>query len=388
MRLQERCFNALQRRMLIYNACCEDPALDCEALNLNGSDRVLVITSGGCNALAYLLAGAGQVDAVDLNPCQNALLEFKAAAIRGLDFADVWELFGCGRSRRVRAMYGDAIRRQLTEPARRFWDSRLHLFHGSRLRPSFYHHGGWGLVMRIIQASWQVRDLRRAIEGLFATSSLAEQWEHYTAHLRSHLWQRWFCWLASRPLAHAMLGIPPRQRRAIMSYPGGLYGYGQALLDDLVARVPFASNYFMRANALGEYSRDCCPEYLTPEGFYALKGGLLERLNIHTASVTEYLEACPSGIAKFVLLDHMDWLESDALRREWRAILSRAAPGATILFRSALQEVDYLDGLTLEHQGRVVRLGDLLTYDRELAAALHQRDRVHLYGSFSIARLC
>src|SRR6187200_2856621 len=133
MRLHERFFSALQQT-LIYNACCEDPAIDCAALNLSGSDRVLVITSGGCNALAYLLAGAGAVNAVDLNPCQNALLEFKAAAIRELDFADMWELFGLGRCSRIRAIYQDAIRKQLTEAAQRFWGHRLHLFRGSRMR--------------------------------------------------------------------------------------------------------------------------------------------------------------------------------------------------------------------------------------------------------------
>ena len=135
--------------------------------------------------------------------------------------------------------------------------------------------------------------------------------------------------------SHALLGIPPRQRQFILNYPGGLHAYGQALLDDLVARIPFASNYFMRVNALGHYTQECCPEYLTPRGFDALKAGLLDRLTIHTASVTEYLRRCDSGITRFVLLDHMDWLDHDALREEWQAILAKAAPRATILFRSA-----------------------------------------------------
>jgi S-adenosylmethionine-diacylglycerol 3-amino-3-carboxypropyl transferase len=387
MSWQERCFHSLQRRMIVYNACCEDPALDCEALSLKSDDRALVITSGGCNALAYLLAGAGRVEAVDVNPCQNALLEFKAAAIRALDLEDVWELFGEGRCPRVRALYGDAIRRLLSTAARQFWDRRLHLFHGSLLRPSFHHHGGWGCMMRLIQASWQVRGLRRAVEQLFETSTLSEQWEHYAVHLRPYLWQRWFCWLASRSFSYALLGIPPRQRRFILNYPGGLFRYGQALLDDLVAHIPLATNYFMHANAFGCYRKNCCPDYLVPEGFRALKNGLLERLSVHTASVTSYLDRCGEGITKFVLLDHMDWLSPAALVEEWEVILAKAAPGAVILFRSALIEVNYLDDLIVTHRGRQRRLGELLVYDRELAAALHRRDRVHLYGSFSICRL-
>lgn len=384
---QSSWFDALHRRLLIYNACCEDPAVDCEALNLSHSDRVLVITSGGCNALHYLLAGAGYVEAVDLNPCQGALLEFKLAAIRRLAFSEVWELFGVGRRATVRELYFESLREDLSAPARQFWDRRLHVFKGSLGRPSFYHHGGWGLMMWLIQSSWKVRGLRRAVEKLFETTSPGEQWEHYVATLRPYLWQRWFCWLASRSLSHALLGIPPRQRTYILNYPGGLYHYGQQLLDDLVRRIPFSTNYFMHVNALGHYRRDCCPEYLTERGFMRLKNGLIDRISVHTATVEQQLCQSNRQYSKLVLLDHLDWLDEEILREEWNAILAKAMPGATILFRSALQSPDFVENLTVSWRGNSVRLGDLLNWDREKAKSLHERDRVHLYGSFSIARL-
>src|SRR5262249_29906839 len=155
----------------------EDPAVDRAALgSLSAADRVLVITSGGCNALDYLVAGAGTVEAVDSNPCQSALLEFKAAAIRGLGFGDFWELFGKGRSRRTNQMYRDAVRPVLSHPARLFWDRHLHYFAGRAPRESFYHHGGWGLMMWLIVGYWKhVRGLRRPLEALFGAADLAEQ---------------------------------------------------------------------------------------------------------------------------------------------------------------------------------------------------------------------
>src|SRR5262249_12381767 len=51
-----RIFKAAHRRHLIYNTCWEDPRLDRVALDLGPADRVMVITSAGCNALDYLLA--------------------------------------------------------------------------------------------------------------------------------------------------------------------------------------------------------------------------------------------------------------------------------------------------------------------------------------------
>jgi S-adenosylmethionine-diacylglycerol 3-amino-3-carboxypropyl transferase len=172
-----------------------------------------------------------------------------------------------------------------------------------------------------------------------------------------------------------------------MNYPGGLFRWGQALLDDLMANIPFATNYFMRANVLGAYTPQCCPEYLTPEGFSRLKSGLIDRLTIDTASVTEYLQQTRPGISKFALLDHLDWMESREIIEEWEAILAKARPGATVIFRSALADVAYLDKLPVSFQGRPAAIGSFLRYDREQAASLHARDRVHLYGSFSVATL-
>src|SRR5471030_2707712 len=85
-RINTRIFKAVHGKNLIYNTCWEDPALDRVALQLQPNDRLVVISSAGCNALDYLLAGTGEVNAVDVNPIQNALLEFKVAALRTLDY--------------------------------------------------------------------------------------------------------------------------------------------------------------------------------------------------------------------------------------------------------------------------------------------------------------
>ena len=91
-----RVFKFVHGNNLVYNTCWEDPRLDRQALELTAQDRVLVITSAGCNALDYLLAGAGHVYAVDMNPRQNALLELKLSAIRNLDYERFFQMFGQG----------------------------------------------------------------------------------------------------------------------------------------------------------------------------------------------------------------------------------------------------------------------------------------------------
>ncbi len=68
-------------------------------------DRVLVIPSGGCNALDYLLEQPAHVYAVDVNHQQNALLALKIAGIRSLDWEDFFSIFGVGRHPRIDDIY-------------------------------------------------------------------------------------------------------------------------------------------------------------------------------------------------------------------------------------------------------------------------------------------
>lgn len=69
------------------------------------------------------------------------------------------------------------------------------------------------------------------------------------------------------------------------------------------------------------------------------------------------------------------------------SLIDRALLGTRILWRSGGLRVDYVDPIKISQRGRWRLVGDLLTYHRDLAEALHRQDRVHTYGSFYIADL-
>ena len=58
-------------------------------LGLNDESDVVMITSAGDNALDYLLDGPRQINCIDVNSRQNALLELKLAGLNSLD----WKFF-------------------------------------------------------------------------------------------------------------------------------------------------------------------------------------------------------------------------------------------------------------------------------------------------------
>jgi S-adenosylmethionine-diacylglycerol 3-amino-3-carboxypropyl transferase len=390
-RLSSRIFKAVHRRNLVYNTCWEDPALDREALEFSADDRVAMITSAGCNALDYLLAGAGEVNAVDVNPIQNALLELKVAAIRGLDYESFFDLFGRGGSLSARAMYHDALRGQLSEVAQAYWDKHIGFFAGKGWRHSFYYRGSSGLLAKLVLVNARVlHRMHDAIDELLAAKTVEEQRALYETKVRDRLWTPWLRWFLSRTLTLTLVGVPwPQRDQIVRQYPGGVAKFIRDAFEAVVCQLPFCDNYFWRVYLQGYYTKDCCPEYLKPANFAPLRERL-GRLKIHTAPLVDFLRGTEPGLSKFVLLDHMDWLSCynpAGLVDEWEAILAAARPGARAIYRSAGLKVDFLDHLRVRYGGLEADLGTLLRYHPEKMAALHARDRVHTYGSFYIADL-
>jgi S-adenosylmethionine-diacylglycerol 3-amino-3-carboxypropyl transferase len=381
--INQKVFDAIYGRSLVYNTCWEDPAVDRLALNLRADDTLVVITSAGCNVLDYALEGPGCIHAIDANPRQTALLELKLAGIRRLDFPDFFALFGRGLHDRFRHLYLAALRPDLSPFARAFWDRRADWFtHG------FYYRGLAGTVARSFRTYLKARPrLASGVDALFEARSIEEQRAIYDDRVAPLLWDRWVNWALSRQFTMSMLGVPCAQRREVQSEHGrGVSGYVREAIEYVSRELPLWTNYFWRVYFNGHYTEDCCPEYLRHENFDALKRGLVDRIVPHTCTVTQFLQTTDERISKFVLLDHMDWMSASRLERleeEWAAILSRARSGARILFRSAHSAPSYLERIRIGEGARGLR--DVLVFHRDLAAKLQRLDRVHTYAGFHIA---
>ncbi len=391
-RISRRMFDMVHRRNLVYNTCWEDPRLDHEALELGPDDTVLVITSAGCNALDYALAGPQRVNAVDMNFRQNALLELKQAAIRELDHPTFFELFGRGRLESWHEVYDAKLRNQLGPISQRYWDKQGGKFFNAAKR-SFYFRGSSGSFAWMMR--WyidRVARMRAEVTEMLDAADLDEQRRVFSEKkIRQRLFKPFIRWALRRDMTLAMLGVPRSQRRQLdREYPGGVSGFVGDRIEEVFTRQTLSDNYFWRVYLTGEYTPTCCPRYLEPEHFAALKDGLVDRVQTHTASILGFLEGHEGTISRYVLLDHMDWLYArlqDVLQAEWQGIVDRAAPGTRILWRSAGLKCDFVDPLVVESSGTEHAVGDRLSYNTELAEKLHERDRVNTYGTFYIADL-
>ena len=388
--VNRRIFTTVHGNNLVYNTCWEDPRLDREALQFGPDDNVLVITSAGCNALDYALAGPNQVNAVDMNPRQNALLDLKMSGIRNLDFEDFFTMFGEGRLPGVKEIYQQKLRAQLPAWSADFWDKRIKWFDNPR--KTFYYRGTSGAVARLVKTyTDNVIRVRPHLDSLLNAQSVEEQKTIYETHLKKKFWSGLMKFAMNRDTTMSMLVVPKAQRKQIETqYRGGLVKFIQDCMESVFVELPMKDNYFWRVYMNGSYSRECCPEYLKPDNFEALKNGLVDRISTHTDSVQGFLEKYDGQISRYILLDHMDWLSDQffpLLESEWQAIVDRAAPGARIIWRSGGLRTDFIDEVKINRNGEIQKVSPMLSYDEPLAQRLHEKDRVHTYGSFYIAEL-
>ena len=387
--LNVRMFNFVHQNNLVYNTCWEDPRLDRVAMDTGPNDNILVITSAGCNALDYALTKPNAVHAVDMNPRQNALLELKQAGIRTLEFEDFFAMFGQGSHDNATKIYRQAMRSSLSPWSRDYWDKKIKLFDK---RKSFYFFGTSGRFARFINFYVdRIVRVRPWLNQLLSAENVAEQRAIYDDNLRDRFWTKPLNFAMGQNATLSMLGVPRAQRQQVdKHYEGGIVQFIHDSIEAVFARLPIHDNYFWRVYLTGQYTPECCPEYLKPDNFQTLKSGLVDKVHTYTDSVEGFLRKHDVQISRYVLLDHMDWLSTQfypLLESEWQAILLRAAPNARVLWRSGGLRTDFVDRVNVQLNGQNREVGELLTYHKEMAEELHEQDRVHTYGSFYIADL-
>jgi S-adenosylmethionine-diacylglycerol 3-amino-3-carboxypropyl transferase len=390
-RIQSRVFGFVHGNNLVYNTCWEDPRLDRVALELKPTDRIMMITSAGCNALDYVLQGPEHIHCIDVNPRQNALLDLKIAAIKKLAYEDFFQFFGRGGHPHAALIYRQTLRAALPEPSQQYWDRHIRAFSGSPSKPSFYFHGTSGMFARSVNLYVdKVARIRGPVMELFNAKSIAEQNEVYDHKLRKVFWTKFVRWIVSRDSTLSLLGVPRSQRHEVeREYPGGIGQFIEDSVETVMTKLPIHDNYFWRVYMTGHYTPTCCPEYVKAENFEKLKG-LVDRISTHTMTILDFLKQNEVAISRYVLLDHMDWLSSfslEVLRDEWQALVDRATPDCRFLWRSGGLRVTYVDPLVVKVNGQDRKVGDLLKYNTELTERLHPLDRVHTYGSFYVADL-
>ncbi|CAI5999109.1 unnamed protein product [Closterium sp. NIES-64] len=361
----------------LYSLSWEDPREDDKVLDINPSDTILTLTSGGCNALDLVLQGAGKVVGVDINPAQSYLLELKRAAILRLPFEDVWKMFGEG----VHEGFPELLERELvpflSQGATNFWRWKKYYF-----RNGIYFHGGMGRLIRAVRVLAKLTRMEKWIDNLVNAPSVETQYEIWTNTIgrwltRANMFARIFgFFFTNRVVLWFCAGIARGQLRLIRK-EDNVYRYVVRCLDSVAETTSLRdSNYFYRCCLTGQFSRNCCPRFLQEPCFNKLKTELAARdcMLISTSFFVEELRA--RMYTKVILMDHVDWLGQRDIDTLCRALKDQVKPGGRVIWRSASRNPEYAKDIE--------KAGFKVVQVRSITQQQYM-DRVNMYASFYVA---
>lgn len=344
---------------LNYASVNEDWRTEAEALRFRGGERTLCVTGSGDRALDLLLHDPGRIVAIDLVPAQSHLLRLKMAAIARLPYPGYAAFLGLTPAEGTwRAEVWRGLRSDLPAEARAFWDGAE-----PALRAGVLYQGRWERHYR--RVARLARLLRpRLIDRLFKFSDLEAQRRFVRERWDSPLWRAAWRIVCHPAFSRLTFGDPAFYAHVAVSPGRVLYERMRASLERYLARENFMVSLALR----GRLAEEDLPPYLTEAG-HALLRGRLDRIEVVTGDVVEYLERPGSGpFDRFSLSDVPSYLGAAEFARFVEGVTRSAAPGARVCIRQFLTRYELPGGVAKRWRR-----------DRALEARLAAEDRSFAY---------
>ncbi|MBX7174082.1 MAG: BtaA family protein [Pyrinomonadaceae bacterium] len=362
----------------VYNQIWEDPRVDLQALKLDENSRVITISSGGCNALNYLVEKPEKVTAVDLNRHHIFLLRLKLAALEFLPtHGDFFAFFGHGKGEQNTKNYQRFIAPNLDEETRNFWDKKIGIFN----KDGLYEHSRNGYFLRFFHRFANLIGCQP--HKVLEAKNKAEQLELYEKYVNPFFDSFFIKTVGKLPITMFGLGIPPQQYEELkkdLAEGGSIIDIYRERTKRLAVDYPISENYFAWQAFARKYDTEkfqAVPEYLKAENFAGLKENV-SRVSAKIGSVTDEIKSQPVGtFNRFVFLDAQDWMNPPILTDLWSTIAERGEKGSRIIFRTAGANSPLENALPTELLAK-------FKYEKDWSEELFKQDRASIYGGFHL----
>ena len=162
------------KNKIYYSQCWEDPYVLLKGLEINKEDKIISITSGGCNTLTLLLKDPKEIVALDINYAQNYLLELKISAIKYLSYENLLAFFGVEPCKDRLSFYY-LLRNNLTTDAKEWWDNNTNL-----IEQGVIHTGKLEIYFRVFSRFiLPLIHSKKTVQYLFTEKTQEQQSEFY-----------------------------------------------------------------------------------------------------------------------------------------------------------------------------------------------------------------
>ena len=352
---------------ILYAQCWEDPEMDRIAFKIKPGDTVFSITSGGCNALAFLLDDPAKVICLDMNRFQNYLLSLKISAFKTLGYNETLEFFGVQPSDRRWELY-EKLKPILSEEEQLYWNNKK-----ADINRGIIHCGKYERYMHLLKRVFRILIGKKIISELFNASSIEEQRILFKNKWDNFKW-RLFCRIfLSRAFASMLFD------KAFYKYLEPTFSfekYYRSAVRKAVTELPAKENYFLAYILSGNYFIDNLPVYLKKENYNFIRDHV-DRIKMVTSGCQEYLRSLPRDtISKFNFTNIFEWMSIEEFTLLLLETLRTAKNGAVITYRNHLVT-----------RNRPEMFADQIIPDMKLSIELQKRDRSFIYKAYVVERI-
>ena len=357
----------MQKTPIHYSQCWEDTDLLLNALRVNERDRILSITSGGCNTLALASVFPRSIDAVDVSKAQYHLLELKICMLKSLDHEQVMELMGVFSSDYRIDLY-NTVRALLSNDSQIFWDKNKEL-----IKTGIAHSGKFEKYLRYFSRYLlPLAHGKRHIEELLKPKSREEQEYFYQFVWNNLNWRLLFQVFFSEPV------MKKAGRSREMFYHANIRNVSAHYLSktkEAFTKPTVFNNPYLEYILKGNYE-DQYPYILQPHNFLRIKEQL-HRINNNNCDLLDYLKRAKDNyFTKMNLSDVFEPLTLEKTHHIFEEIVRVCKAGARIIFWNNLVPRNIPD-----------HLSEKFHKESELEAELHASEKVFFYETLNIYTL-
>jgi len=342
----------------------EDPLTEQSALDLQSTDRLLSLASGGDVALSLLsLNETIHIKAVDISEKQIKLCRLKLAAAVHIDFPLNGGFLGFAIMDPVKrkALYQHAIRPNLPEDDVAFWNRNMQFIEGGIINAGRFEQ--YIRKMRIVVDLFMGR---KNLQRLISCRSRDEQSEIFEKYIALRKSLQILFKIAFHPSIYRKRGL---QEQALIHAGKSTGERFYSRFRDFCTASLASENYFLQYFLTGTcITTESFPHYLQPQN----KGRLLknqENFELETSSLQEALCANGKGFYTKIHLSNLgDWLTEEQFQEFMVLMKSFCDPGTKICYRY-LQKNHFSGSRT---KGFLI--------DTETSARVQAMDRFPFYG--------
>jgi S-adenosylmethionine-diacylglycerol 3-amino-3-carboxypropyl transferase len=354
-------------RDILYAQCWEDPEIDRIAFKINPEDIVFSITSGGCNALSFLIDDPKKIICLDLSRYQNYLLSLKINAFRALTHTELLEFTGVRPSLKRLELF-EKIKPFLPEEEKSYWTTKL-----KDINRGIIHCGRYERYMHLLKGLFRIVIGRQVINELYTTESIEQRELLYAGKWNNFRW-RIFCRIfLSRAFASMLFD------KAFYRYLDPDFSfekYYMSAVKRAVTKLPLYENHFLAYILLGNYYRSNFPVYLKGENYNLIRNRL-DRIEIVTSACHDYFRSLPAGtISRFNFTNIFEWMSLQEFNSLLQETIRVAADGAVLTYRNHLVT-----------RKRPESLADQIIPNDKLSGDLHEKDLSFIYKAYVVEQI-